>query len=235
MKGDGILSVYPSIVTCNSCIASRSALCTLGGARLISSASSMFVKTGPLLNSNSRFFMLKMKPPTMSSGSISGVNCTLLNARPRHFEKAFASIVLETPGTPSMRVCPLASSETSRSSVSSSLPTTTLPTSFSTLVLTSVDFTSREDGREPEHLILDLLRKGRPAVPERLIPLQGELNPTPVDLKAKAFGEGECLPESETRRQVGERLLKRLLEQREGEHWVFDPRRRRSSPRLEDA
>src|SRR2546427_11135301 len=73
-----------------------------------------------------------------------------------------------------------------------------------------------------------------PPIPERLIPLQGELNPTPVDLQAKAFGEGECLSESEARRQVGERLLKRLLEQREGEHGVFNPRRRRSSPRLED-
>src|SRR5437879_5219472 len=196
MKGDGNFSVYPSIVTCSSCIASRRALCTFGGARFISSARSMSVKTGPLLNSNSRLFMLKMKPPTMSSGSMSGVNWTLLNARPRHFEKAFASIVLETPGTPSMRVCPLASSETSRSSVSSSLPTTTLPTSFSTLVLMSVDIfhTSREYRSEPQHLFLDLLRKGRPAVPERLVPLQGKLNPTPVDLQAEALGEGECLP-----------------------------------------
>src|SRR5438445_3587567 len=198
MNGDGNFSVYPSTVTCSSCIASRSALCTFGGARFISSARSIFVKTGPLLNSNSRLFILKMKPPTMSSGSISGVNWTLLNARPRHFENAFASIVLETPGTPSMRVCPLASIETSRSSVSSSLPTTTLPTSFSTLVLMSVySHTSRKDGREPQHLLLHLLRKGRTAVPERLIPLQGKLNPTPVDLQAKALGEGECLPESE--------------------------------------
>src|SRR5713101_5521887 len=107
-----------------------------------------------------------------------------------------------------MRVCPLANSETSRSSVSSSLPTTTLPTSFSTLVLMSVDnfHTSREHCGEPQHLLLHLLWQCRSAVPERLIPLQGKLNPTPVDLQAKALGERERLPESETGRQVGERL-----------------------------
>ena len=38
------------------------------------SASNRLVKTGPSLNSNSRVFMLKIKPPTMSKGSISGVN-----------------------------------------------------------------------------------------------------------------------------------------------------------------
>ena len=39
--------VTPSIVTCRSCIASSSAACVFGGARLISSASSRFVKIGP--------------------------------------------------------------------------------------------------------------------------------------------------------------------------------------------
>ena len=37
----------PSIVTCRSCIASSSAACVFGGARLISSASRRFVKIGP--------------------------------------------------------------------------------------------------------------------------------------------------------------------------------------------
>ena len=45
--------VVPSIVTCRSCIASSSAACVFGGARLISSARSRFVKTGPGLNSKS--------------------------------------------------------------------------------------------------------------------------------------------------------------------------------------
>ena len=39
--------VSPAIVTWRSCITSSSALCTLAGARLISSASSRWVNTGP--------------------------------------------------------------------------------------------------------------------------------------------------------------------------------------------
>lgn len=46
-NGEGRLWVSPWIVTCLSCIASRSADWTLGGARLISSASTKFAKTGP--------------------------------------------------------------------------------------------------------------------------------------------------------------------------------------------
>jgi hypothetical protein len=37
----------PSTETCFSCIASSSAACVFGGVRLISSASSRLVKTGP--------------------------------------------------------------------------------------------------------------------------------------------------------------------------------------------
>ena len=39
--------VTPSVVTCRSCIASSSAACVFGGARLISSASRRCVKIGP--------------------------------------------------------------------------------------------------------------------------------------------------------------------------------------------
>ncbi len=46
-NGSGSGKVWPPIVTCFSCIASSSALCTLAGARLISSASSRLVKIGP--------------------------------------------------------------------------------------------------------------------------------------------------------------------------------------------
>jgi hypothetical protein len=42
----------PPIVTCFSCIASSSAACTFAGARLISSASTMFAKIGPRLTEN---------------------------------------------------------------------------------------------------------------------------------------------------------------------------------------
>ena len=52
-NGDGTGCDSPAIVTWRSCITSSSALCTLAGARLISSASSRLVKTGPsaVLNS----------------------------------------------------------------------------------------------------------------------------------------------------------------------------------------
>ena len=52
--GTGIVS--RPMVTCRSCMTSSRALCTLAGARLISSASSRLVKTGPLVVSNSPVF-----------------------------------------------------------------------------------------------------------------------------------------------------------------------------------
>ena len=46
-NGSGSLRVSPSCDTCRSSIASSSALCVLGGARLISSASTTALKIGP--------------------------------------------------------------------------------------------------------------------------------------------------------------------------------------------
>ena len=46
-KGSGSLRVVPSIETWRSSIASSSALCVFGGARLISSASTTELKTAP--------------------------------------------------------------------------------------------------------------------------------------------------------------------------------------------
>ncbi len=137
MNGNGSFSVCPSTVTCSSCIDSSRALWTFGGARFISSARRMLVNIGPRLNSNSLSFMLKTNPPTMSSGRMSGVNWTRLNCRPRHFENAFASRVFETPGTPSSRTCPLARRHMRRRSTSFSRPTTSFPTSATTLSLIS--------------------------------------------------------------------------------------------------
>jgi len=57
-NGSGSLWVSRPMVTCRSCIASRSALCTFAGARLISSARSRFVKTGPSEVWKSPFFWL---------------------------------------------------------------------------------------------------------------------------------------------------------------------------------
>ena len=44
--------MFPPAVTWRSCIASSSAACVFGGVRLISSASTMFAKTGPSTNRN---------------------------------------------------------------------------------------------------------------------------------------------------------------------------------------
>ena len=58
----------PSIVTWLSCIASRSADCVFGDARLISSTSRTFVNTGPGRNSNSFVFWLNTFTPVTSVG-----------------------------------------------------------------------------------------------------------------------------------------------------------------------
>ena len=53
MNGSGSGRACPSMVTCRSSIASSSAACVFGGVRLISSASSRLVNTGPSRNRNS--------------------------------------------------------------------------------------------------------------------------------------------------------------------------------------
>jgi len=57
-NGWGTRWVVPAIVTWFSCITSSSALCTLAGARLISSASRRLVKTGPREVAKSPVFWL---------------------------------------------------------------------------------------------------------------------------------------------------------------------------------
>ena len=55
-NGCGRRYVSSPIVTCFSCIDSRSADCTFAGARLISSANRRFVNTGPFFGVNSPVF-----------------------------------------------------------------------------------------------------------------------------------------------------------------------------------
>ena len=57
-NGSSSRYVCSPIVTWRSCIASSSALCTLGGVRLISSARIRFANRGPLLVTNSPVFWL---------------------------------------------------------------------------------------------------------------------------------------------------------------------------------
>ena len=73
-KGSGSGRVSPSAVTWCSSIASRSALCALGLARLISSARMIWEKIGPGWKRNVEFSRSKIETPITSAGSRSEVN-----------------------------------------------------------------------------------------------------------------------------------------------------------------
>ncbi len=90
--------VTPSIVTCRSCIASSSAACVFGGARLISSARRRFVKIGPGRNSNSDSRWLKIDEPVTSEGIRSGVNWIRANSMLVTRAKERAISVFASPG-----------------------------------------------------------------------------------------------------------------------------------------
>ena len=86
--------VAPSTVTCVSCIASSSADCVFGDARLISSTRTTFAKTGPGRKRNVPLWRSKTLTPVTSAGSRSGVNCTRWKSRSSERASAFASTVL---------------------------------------------------------------------------------------------------------------------------------------------
>src|SRR5438105_13274013 len=98
MKGLSSSYVWPSTVTCCSCMHSSSAACVFGEARLISSTRRRFAKTGPGLNSNAFARWSKTFTPVTSEGSRSGVNWRRENDALSERASAFASIVLPTPG-----------------------------------------------------------------------------------------------------------------------------------------
>ena len=75
-NGSGSGRGRPSTETCRSSITSSSAAWVFGGVRLISSASSRLVKTGPSRNSNAAVRASKTSEPVTSLGMRSGVNCT---------------------------------------------------------------------------------------------------------------------------------------------------------------
>lgn len=81
--------------------------------------------TTPGLNSISPVFMLHMVKPVMSEGIISGVNWMRPKEQSSDLAKDAAKVVLPTPGTSSMRTCPLHSRAIRASSIASSLPTMT--------------------------------------------------------------------------------------------------------------
>ena len=121
----------PALTECSS-IASSSADCVRGVARLISSARRRCVKIGPGANSIVRrpsAAWLIMLVPVMSAGIRSGVNWTRRNLRSQARASASSIIVLPSPGTPSTRTLPPITSAVSVCSMTSSYPTITLPIS----------------------------------------------------------------------------------------------------------
>src|SRR5581483_3730725 len=125
MNGCSSGYVTPSTVTWLSCMHSSSAACVFGDARLTSSTSSRFAKTGPGLNSNEFVRWSNTFTPVTSDGSRSGVNCRRENEQSSDRASAFASIVFPTPGKSSMIRCPSAIRQTTtRRSVSSDACTT---------------------------------------------------------------------------------------------------------------
>ena len=116
------------MVTLRSCIASSNAPCTLGAARLISSASSRFVKIGPFRTRNSFVRWSSTSLPRMSEGSRSIVNCTRAKPKSIDFESVETSSVLARPGTPCKSRWPPEKRAISRRSTTTSCPTTTVPT-----------------------------------------------------------------------------------------------------------
>ena len=115
----------PRPTTCRSSIASSSADCVFGEARLISSASTMLANSGPGWKTNVSVARWSTLTPTRSVGSRSGVNCTRFHEQSIEPASALARLVLPTPGTSSMRRWPSASRHMTARSMASRLPCTT--------------------------------------------------------------------------------------------------------------
>ena len=131
-NGGSSTCVVPSIDTWRSCIASSSAACVFGGARLISSARRRFEKTGPGRNSNSSPRWFQIDEPVTSVGRRSGVNWTREKRSPVTVANDLAVSVFARPGTSSSRTWPSARRPARTSSSRSRLPTTARSTSSST-------------------------------------------------------------------------------------------------------
>ena len=97
-NGGSSRCVVFSIVTWRSCIASSSAACVFGGARLISSARRRLAKTGPGRNTNSAVRWSKICEPVTSPGIRSGVNWIRAKRRDVACANERAISVLARPG-----------------------------------------------------------------------------------------------------------------------------------------
>ena len=109
--------MLPPAVTRYSCIDCNSAAWVFGGVRLISSASTRFANTGPLIKRNTRrpvvWSSSRTSVPVMSLGIRSGVNWMRWNDRFSVSASVEINSVLASPGTPTNSVWPRANSATS--------------------------------------------------------------------------------------------------------------------------
>ena len=101
MNGRGTAWVSPSTVMCRSSITSNIAAWVFGEARLISSARTMLVNTGPGRKRNVDVGWSSTRPPVTSAGSRSGVNWIRRHPERSEMAIALASVVLPVPGTSS--------------------------------------------------------------------------------------------------------------------------------------
>ena len=113
-------------------MASSSAAWVFGGVRLISSASSRPVNTGPGRNAASPVARSSTIAPVRSAGSMSGVNWTRLKSSPSTVANVRASSVLPSPGRSSIRMWPEASTPSRTILTVPGLPTMTCSTSART-------------------------------------------------------------------------------------------------------
>src|SRR5215211_1484851 len=118
MNGRARGCVWPSIVTCTSCMHSSSADWVFGDARLISSTRTRFANTGPGRNENSFVCRLKTFTPVMSDGRRSGVAWMRANSQSTERASDFASIVFPTPGKSSRITWPSHSMASTQRSIS---------------------------------------------------------------------------------------------------------------------
>jgi hypothetical protein len=116
------------MVTWPSLIASKSADWVFGVERLISSASSTWLKIGPGLKSNDASFGSNTDRPRMSDGRRSLVNWMRRKVTPNARASATPSKVLPMPGTSSISRCPRAIKVITVSLTASGLPTKTFAT-----------------------------------------------------------------------------------------------------------
>ena len=190
MNGAGSLCVTPSMLTWPSAIASSSAAWVLGGVRLISSASSRFVKIGPERNSNRPDCMSYTVEPSRSAGSRSGVNCTRLKSRPNAAANDRAISVFPRPGRSSMSTWPPASTVVRISVSAPRLPTTTRPISSRTASQFAVVVAPATCSVIPAPTVAVFRRapRGRVRAPRRRFATRSPGRPTPTVLHRTASG-----------------------------------------------